>query len=120
MCSLPPSLGRIHPVFHISRLLPWTDNDNDLFPNRPTAPQTTPVALKSVTPTADAITSVRLGYDKKLRPSVMFLVQWSATSGRDPSWEPLDNVRHLSALRVYWDPPAGQVSSYPTAMSGLG
>ncbi|GLC38245.1 hypothetical protein PLESTM_000703600 [Pleodorina starrii] len=100
--QLPPTLGRIHPVFHISRLLPWTDNDPTLFPDRPPPPPAVPVALESPYDSADTtITAVRLGYDKQLRPSVVFLVQWSAN--RDPSWEPYDVARRLPAFRAFLD-----------------
>ncbi|GIL89322.1 hypothetical protein Vretifemale_17151, partial [Volvox reticuliferus] len=99
--NLPTNLGRIHPVFYTSRLLPWIPSNDNLFPNRHQPPHHIPEATTDPYDHVDAITAVRLGYEKKLRPSVVFLTQWAAATGREASWEPYEGIRRLPALRTF-------------------
>ena len=64
-----------------------------------------PPALEPEYDNTDTITAVRLGYDKKLRPTVMFHVKWSASLARDASWEPYDDVRYTAAFRAFLETP---------------
>jgi hypothetical protein len=90
-----------------------------LFPERPPPPPAAPVALETPYDSADTIVNVRLGYDKRLRPSVMFQVNWSAASGRDPSWEPYDDVRQLPAFRAFLETATWQAFKLSDRYAGF-
>jgi RNase H-like domain found in reverse transcriptase/Reverse transcriptase (RNA-dependent DNA polymerase)/Integrase zinc binding domain/Retroviral aspartyl protease/DNA N-6-adenine-methyltransferase (Dam) len=102
-----PQTMKCHPVFHVSRLLPWLDNVAE-FPNRPIPDQPLPAAKEYVYGdvfTVQSIADVKLMPDpqSRARPRatcLFFLVKW-APPFHDPahdSWEPLRNLKRLDAL----------------------
>ena len=42
--ALPAAMSRVHPVFHVSKLPPWTDTSDSQFPDRPAPDQPIPAA----------------------------------------------------------------------------
>ena len=92
--DLPPELKQkgVHPVFHASNLRIHIPNDDRLFPGR---------SLGQVTGLGDrsdewAVEKIA-GHAGKA-PDVMFNVVWKAG---DSTWVPLDQIRHLDALKAY-------------------
>ena len=111
-------MSRVHPVFHVSRLLPWTPNPESEFPDRPTPPQPIPAARDYVhgdVYTVDRITDVCIKPDPSstARPkadNIFFRVTW-APPYQDPSydsWEPYRNLSKLDALKVFLATPSYQ------------
>ena len=108
--TLPPSFSRVHPVFHVSRLLPWTSSDPTDFPDRAATPRP-PLAARDYvsgddTFLVDSILQVKLAKDQHAsgQPTVLqFLVRW-APPYSDPAhdtWEPLRHVQRLDALKDF-------------------
>lgn len=113
--DLPASMSRVHPVFHVSRLLPWTPNPTEEFPTRQIPDQPIPAARDFVHGEAyevDRIMDVKIAQDpeSRARPkanSMFFLVKWSAPYS-DPShdsWEPYRNLKKLDAMKVFLRSP---------------
>jgi transposase InsO family protein len=108
--QLPESLSRLHPVFHVSRLLPWTDDTPAEFPGREQQPRPT-LAARDYIQDEEAYEVERL-LDVKIEKDMhttghplclKFLVRWAAPFN-DPSedrWEPLKNVHRLDALAEF-------------------
>eukprot|EP00798_Chlamydomonas_sp_ICE-L_P006558 gene6558-3212_t len=68
--DLPSSMSRVHPVFHVSRLLPWTPNNEDEFPGRHIPNQPIPAAKDYVYSDAyevDRILDVKIAQDPASR-----------------------------------------------------
>jgi hypothetical protein len=108
--QLPPT-AKFHDVFHVSRLLPWIDNDAHWFPTRPPAPA--PAATTSETISGDDVYTVDHIVDVGLHktPSgtrVKFRVRWAAPYN-DPSedtWEPFSHIRKTHACHAFMISPA--------------
>jgi hypothetical protein len=105
--QLPKSMSRVHPVFHISRLLPWTNNDEDEFPGRVLPSTPTPVAEEYVfgddVYTVSKILDVKLDTENSKAAPLQFLVRWAAP-WQDPSndtWEPYSNLNKLTAMQHF-------------------
>jgi hypothetical protein len=117
--ALPVSMSRVHPVFHISRLLPWIDNSDTDFPDREIPDQAIPDARDFVygdnVYQVDSITDVKIATDPNSRTSpqaqcLFFYVKWSPPyhdSSHD-SWEPLRLVSRLDALKIFLASPCWQ------------
>eukprot|EP00798_Chlamydomonas_sp_ICE-L_P014004 gene14005-19938_t len=113
--DLPSSMSRVHPVFHVSRLLPWTPNNEDEFPGRHIPNRPIPAAKDYVYGDAyevDRILDVKIAQDpaSRARPkadNIFFLVKW-APPYQDPSedtWEPYRNLKSLDAMNVFLRSP---------------
>ena len=113
-----PSTMTLHPVFHVSRLLPWTPNPDEEFPDRPLPDQPIRNAKDYVygeTYQVDQLTDVKIDVDpnSKARPKascLFFKVKWSPPYN-DPSqdtWEPMRNVSKLDAFKAFLASPAWQ------------
>jgi hypothetical protein len=105
--ELPASM-RVHPVFHVSRLLPWIENPPDL-PTRQIPDQQIPSAKDYVygeAYEAHSITDVKIMVDPASRVkalSLFFRVKWSPPY-HDPSqdtWEPYKNVKRLTVMKDF-------------------
>eukprot|EP00798_Chlamydomonas_sp_ICE-L_P016447 gene16447-22666_t len=113
--DLPPSMSRVHPVFHVSHLLPWTPNNEDEFPGRHVPNQPIRAAKDYVYGVAyevDRILDVKIAQDpsSRARPradNILFLVKW-APPYQDPSedsWEPYRNLKSLDAIKTFLHSP---------------
>ena len=95
----------IHPVFHVSRLLPYIPNDVAEFPHRPLPTRPSPVAHDESNPRAwyyeDHIINGRVNMQDLRYPKLEFLVRWSEpyTDPCHDKWLPLANVRRLDVFR---------------------
>ena len=109
--ALPSSMARVHPVFHVSRLLPWLENPDTEFPGRPVPEQPIRAARDFVygdTFEVDSILDCKVDMDptSRARPkadSLFFRVKWSPPYS-DPShdsWEPLRSVSRLDAFKLF-------------------
>ena len=116
-----PSSMTMHPVFHVSRLLPWTSNPDDEFPNREIPDQPLRSAREFVygdSYLVDCILDCKIDVDptSRARPKaqcLFFLVKWSPPYS-DPShnsWEPMRNLSKLDAFKDYISSPAWQTFS---------
>lgn len=115
--ALPTSL-RMHPVFHVSRLLPWADSDAAEFPQRSLPDQPLRGAADYIYGKAfevDSILDCKIDVDphSRARPKascLFFKVKWSPPY-EDPeydSWEPMRALTKLHAFRAFlrsaaWD-----------------
>ncbi|GIL80833.1 hypothetical protein Vretimale_9400 [Volvox reticuliferus] len=124
--ELPASLGRLHPVLHVSRLLPWTDYEDrsqpsaalppahppavspqpDMGPTAsscPSAPQSSADSEGTSEAVGDVVTGVCVSQAGHLHPTVMFHIRWAAPQGdgRSDGWEPWAAVKDLPAVRDY-------------------
>jgi transposase InsO family protein len=105
--SLPPSFSRMHHVFHVSRLLPWTPNDPTVFPGRHVPAQPIPSAKDYIY--GDDVFIVDSLLDCKIEQGQLrFLVGWAApfSDPKHNSWEPMKNLSKLDAYRAYIASPA--------------
>jgi hypothetical protein len=113
--ALPSSMSRVHPVFHVSRLLPWTDNSDLDFPDRPLPDQPIRDARDYVHGDAflvDRILDCKVDIDptSRARPkasALLFRVKWSPPwhASEHDSWEPLRNLSKLDALKSFLSSP---------------
>jgi len=89
--ELPPSTGKIHPVFHVGLLQPYKLN---IMPGRcsPTPP---PVDLEE---TEYHVEKIRTSELRKGR--VWYLVSWKGYGPDDDTWEPYENLRDGAAATV--------------------
>jgi hypothetical protein len=108
-------MSRVHPVFHVSRLLPWTDNSDLDFPDRPLPDQPIRDARDYVHGDAflvDRILDCKVDIDptSRARPkasALFFRVKWSPPwhASEHDSWEPLRNLSKLDALKSFLSSP---------------
>ncbi len=104
-----PSTMRIHPVFHVSLLLPW-EEDSDTERTQPTRPLPTPahyISGDDVFVVAD-ITDVDIRPNpsssaRNAPPALCFEVHWDGYS--EPSWEPYKHVKALDVLTTFLSSP---------------
>ena len=114
--ALPESM-QLHPVFHVSLLLPWRVSDDSEFPDRSTPEQPIRSARDYVHGgyEVERLLDVKLDEDPESTARtrsiiLMFKVRW-APPYSDPSedtWEPLRNVRRLHAFRDFMASPTWQ------------
>ena len=110
--QLPEALKRVHPVFHVSRLLPLTDNDDNLFPGRVQPERPVPTAADYVagehTYDVHSLLDVKIdtdpastARDPEARKRLFFQVFWGPPWDPPCTWEPLRHVAKLDALRDF-------------------
>lgn len=111
-------MSRVHPVFHVSRLLPWTDSSPADFPARNVPDQLIRDARDFVygdNYEVDRLLDCRISTDptSRARPKascLFFLVKWSPPYN-DPShdsWEPMRALSKLTAFKDFLSTPAWQ------------
>lgn len=94
--ALPPE-ARIHPVFHVSQLKPFTPNYTPVFGELPRPPDLTTASLEPA-----AILDRRL--TKKGRNSVLQIkVQWSTLPEEAATWEDYDVLRLRYPAAAIWE-----------------
>ena len=115
--ALPESM-KLHPVFHVSRLLPWHASDDAEFPGRSTPDQPIRSARDYIHGDAyvvDKLLDVKIDKNpaSRSRPPatcLLFKVKWAAPYHADEhdSWEPLSALTRLDALRDFLSSSAWQ------------
>lgn len=94
--ALPPE-ARIHPVFHVSQLKPFTPNYTPVFSDLPRPPDLTTVNLRP-----SAILDRRMR--KKGNDSVVQIkVQWGNLSPESATWEDYDVLRLRFPEATIWE-----------------
>ena len=90
--DLPPSMSRIHPVFHVDRLSPWKGNDiNGILP-----PPPEPVELDDgVEYEVREVLDSRWVKKGRGKPKFEYLVSWKGFLPCDDTWEPEENLKNL-------------------------
>ena len=81
---LPPDLSRLHPVFHVSLLLPFTDPKS--FPGRLGSKAPLGPALLKVKFWDESDVEALLGYRSPAKKVHQYLVRWRVGSTADDSW----------------------------------
>ena len=98
--DLPPRLSRIHPVFHISKLLPYYSSDQ--FPSRP-AQQDRPPPVMQIDG-EDAYEVEYIVDKRKKRNKIEYLVKWKNYPSHENSWQPEQNLKQArEAIEEYED-----------------
>jgi hypothetical protein len=97
--KLPPDLARrnIHPKFHMSRIRPYVENNDALFPNRAPTRFYDFGNGDSVDTEEYVNEIVSHCWDNE---TVLFLVRWTLGSS---SWEPWEVVQDLEAIDNYFE-----------------
>ncbi|GAX74608.1 hypothetical protein CEUSTIGMA_g2056.t1 [Chlamydomonas eustigma] len=113
--TLPAALSHIHPVFHVSCLLPWNDNPTSEFPQRDTPSQ--PLAnprdyVRNVHPVHSILDCrIQTDPDSRARPKskcLFFKVRWSTTPNPDQpidTWEPMRSLTKLTTFKDFLSSP---------------
>jgi hypothetical protein len=100
--ELPSSLGRIHPVFHVSRLRIYHNADNQ-FPSRT---QTSSRPLPELLDGEEAWEVERILNERVRRrgrsSTIEYLVQWKGYPLHEATWEPSRNLRYASEIVRSW------------------
>src|SRR5205085_12146682 len=97
--ELPPSIGKIHPVFHISLLESY--HLNNIPGRRSLTPP--PIDLEEIEYHVEKIRTSELRKGK-----VWYLVSWNRYRPDDDTWEPYENLRDgaaVTVLKFYHDNP---------------
>lgn len=100
--ELPPSMARLHPVFHVSLLEKWEQPPREA--NFEPGPVQHPELAEDDNYEVEAILAHKTTYGTR-----RFLVKWLGWPLEKATWEPeanLDNCEGL--LREYWERPNGQ------------
>jgi hypothetical protein len=90
--SLPPSMARLHPVFHVSLLEPY---HGPLSRNRPPEPVIIDDELEYEVE--------RLLDRRGTGENRQYLVKWTGYPIWDATWEPMDNLSHAKDLVTDYD-----------------
>ena len=85
-----PSHMRLHPVFHVSLLEPYTSSS---IPNRSIPPPPPVQLLDGPEYEVEAILD-----SKVMRNKLYYLVDWSGYSPNDRTWEPAENLNNATEI----------------------
>jgi hypothetical protein len=94
--TLPPE-ARVHPVFHVSQLKPFTPSYSPVFAELPSPPDLTTGELEPI-----AVLDRRLK-KKGTEPVVQLLIQWSRHSAQQATWEDAEVLRLRYPSARIWE-----------------
>lgn len=109
--TLPSSMARVHPVFHVSRLLPWHESAD--FPDRRSARAVAPAPVAADPPPPNtfevsSVSGASIGKDDDGRVMIKFRVHWAPpydTADFD-SDEPYRLLKNNVFLQAFLQTPA--------------
>ena len=94
--ELPPTLSRVHPVFHIDKLTPWKGNDvNGLIPPPPGPIEVEEGEEYEVQEVLDSAW-VEKGRGRNKKKVLQYLVAWKGYNA--DTWEPEENMANAQEL----------------------
>lgn len=91
-----PNGDRSYPVFHTSLLLPFTDNDDSLFPSRKSTPHVVQMPDGSTEYVIDQILD-----ERKIGRGLQYLVRWRGEGLEEDRWLPRRELEKCKALNVW-------------------
>jgi hypothetical protein len=92
--DLPPKYSRLHPVFHVSKLIQCVPNDDASFPNRVQDNRPPPALVESKDNETSEYFEVEYILDKKTkRNKIYYLVKWVGYPSYENTWEPVTNLK---------------------------
>ncbi|HVQ01617.1 MAG TPA: chromo domain-containing protein, partial [Candidatus Thermoplasmatota archaeon] len=92
-----PSYWRIHPVFHVSLLRPYHENDDNKFPDRQQYYQE-PVIIDN----HEEFEVEKIIGEARINGKKHYLVKWRGYDSEDNTWEPLRNLKNArDAIKDY-------------------
>jgi hypothetical protein len=95
--AIPDTL-KIHPVFHVSILRPYTDPDS-ITHRSPSSPPPAPISIQD----HDEFEVERILDHRKQHNHQEYLVKWVGYPDHDASWEPAAHLVHAQeCLDLYW------------------
>ena len=106
-----PQEARIHPVFHVSQLKPFTPDYTPIFNELPAPPDLTTTDLQPI-----AILERRMRKKGNL-PVVQLLIQWSTQSPEAATWEDYDVLRTRYPAATIWEGASSQEPAIVTPAS---
>jgi hypothetical protein len=98
----PPVNSRIHPVFHVSQLKPYTPDYTPVFADLPKPPDLTKVDVEP-----EVILECRMMKKGDL-PVVQMLVKWSTLPESAATWEDYEVLRRRYPDATIWEGAAFQ------------
>jgi hypothetical protein len=106
-----PDDARIHPIFHVSQLKPFTPDYTPVFADLPRPPD---LAARDLTP--EKILDRRLK-KRGNEPVIQLKVQWATRPPEEATWEDADVLRLRYRTTVIWDDAASQGEANVTTVS---
>ena len=85
--ELPPRL-KFHPVFHVSYLKPYHEDNDD--PSRGVSEKAPTTVVTSYDKEVEHILTDRVIKRRGVPPTTEFLVKWKGLTESEASWEPVD------------------------------
>ncbi|KAG8379886.1 hypothetical protein BUALT_Bualt07G0135900 [Buddleja alternifolia] len=85
-----PSTLKIHPVFHVSMLRPYQEDEED--PNRGESHRAPPVVTKSFDKEIEEVLSHKVVRHRGVKPTTHYFIKWKGLPESDATWESQDEL----------------------------
>ncbi|KAG8377407.1 hypothetical protein BUALT_Bualt08G0029800 [Buddleja alternifolia] len=89
-----PSTLKIHPVFHVSMLRPYQEDEED--PSRGASHRAPPVVTKSFDKEIEEVLSHKVVRRRGVKPTTHYYIKWKGLPESEATWESQDDLWQLS------------------------